>query len=207
MTHVVHERPLPSSPTQIPTNGARSTQRVHPLEGREAPLLLGVLNRVSRHLLGQEAVPLKILAHNPCFLLPYLALSRLVQGKTRLSPAIRILVMHHVAQINGCAWCLDFGQFQASRLRVPPEKLGAAGDPTATALFSPAEQAALAYATEVTAVGARVADGTFATLRQHYSEREIVELTVAIAAENMFNRLNAPLEIESQGFCALPAHR
>jgi len=80
-------------------------------------------------------------------------------------------------------------------------------DPTTAALFSPAEQAALAYATDVTAVGARVADATFASLRRHFSEREIVELTVAIAAENMFNRLNAPLEIESQGFCALPARR
>ncbi len=207
MTHMIYEHQSPSNHTQIPTNGARPAQRVHPLEGREAPLLLRVLNRVSRHLLGQEATPLKILAHNPRFLLPYLALSRLVQGKTRLAPEIRILVMHHVAQINGCAWCLDFGQFQARRLRVPAEKLGATGDPTPSALFSPAEQAALAYATEVTAVGARVADDTFTTLRQHFSEREIVELTVAIAAENMFNRLNAPLEIESQGFCALPAHR
>ncbi len=77
-------------------------------------------------------------------------------------------------------------------------------DPTTAALFSPAEQAALAYATDVTAVGARVADATFASLRRHFSEREILELTVAIAAENMFNRLNAPLEIESQGFCACP---
>ncbi len=207
MTHMAYERQSPSSPTQIPTTGVQPMQRVHLVEGREAPLLLRLLNRVSRHLLGQEAVPLKILAHNPRFLLPYLALSRLVQGKTRLAPEIRILVMHHVAQINSCAWCLDFGQFQASRLQVPPAKLGGVGDPTAIALFSPAEQAALAYATEVTAVGARVADDTFATLRRHFSEREIVELTVAIAAENMFNRLNAPLEIESQGFCALPAHR
>ena len=29
-------------------------------------------------------------------------------------------------------------------------------------------------------------------------------LTVAVATENFYNRLNAPLEIESQGFCSIP---
>ena len=53
-------------------------------------------------------------------------------------------------------------------------------------------------------MGARASDETFTRLRQHFSEQEIVELTVAVAAENMFNRLNVPLEEESQGFCALP---
>jgi alkylhydroperoxidase family enzyme len=49
-----------------------------------------------------------------------------------------------------------------------------------------------------------VSDETFAELKKHLSEREILELTVAVATENFYNRLNAPLEIESQGFCAVP---
>ena len=56
----------------------------------------------------------------------------------------------------------------------------------------------------MTQVGARVADPTFAALRRHFSDREIVELTAAIAAENFYNRINAALEVEAQGFCALP---
>lgn len=180
--------------------------RVRLIEGRESPLLLRLLNRASRRMLGQEATPLKILAHNPRFLLPYLVMTRLVQGKTRLDPAVRALAMHLVAETNGCSWCIDFGLSQATKQDVDPEKLAAAGSYTTNPIFSPAERAALAYAAEATAVGARVSDETFARLRQHYSEQEIVELTVAVAAENMFNRLNAPLEIESQGFCALPQH-
>ena len=178
--------------------------RVKLIEGREAPLMLRILNTASRRAVGQEALPLKILAHNPRFLLPYLGLTRLVQCKTRLSPELRQLAMHLVAEINGCAWCLDFGQAQAKKMGVSGEKLSAVGAFAGSPLFSPAERAALAYAHEATQVGARVSDATFEALRQHFSEQEIVELAVAVASENMFNRLNVPLEVESQGFCAVP---
>jgi AhpD family alkylhydroperoxidase len=178
--------------------------RVTLIEGRNSPVLLRLLNWWSRHMLGQEAIPLKILAHNPRFLLPYTVMTRLVQGKTRLSPAVRELAMHLVAEMNGCSWCVDFGRAQALKNGSALEKLAAVGSYATSPLFSPAERAALAYAAEATAVGALVSDETFARLRQHFSEQEIVELTVAVAAENMFNRLNVPLEVESQGFCALP---
>jgi AhpD family alkylhydroperoxidase len=112
--------------------------------------------------------------------------------------------MHLVARINRCEWCLDFGAALAARQSVDAAKLRAVHDHATSPLFSPAERAALAYAAEVTQVGARVSDTTFAALRAHFAEREIVELTVAVAAENFYNRLNAPLEVEAQGFCALP---
>jgi len=104
---------------------------------------------------------------------------------------------------HGCAWRIDFGLSQGPKQGVTPTKLAAVGSYAASPFFSPAERAALAYAAEATQVGARVAETTFAALRRHFSDREIVELTVAIAAENFYNRLNAPLEVEAQGFCAL----
>jgi len=112
--------------------------------------------------------------------------------------------MHLVAETNGCGWCLDFGGALAQRRGIAAATLRAVSDYAASPLFSPAERAALAYAAEATQVGARVAETTFGALRAHFSEREIVELTVAVAAENFYNRLNAPLELEAQGFCALP---
>ena len=178
--------------------------RVRPIEGREAPLLLRLLNWASRRRLGQEALPFKILAHNPRFLLPYLGMSIFAQGKTELAPDLRILAMHLVAELNACGVCLDFGQAQGLKHHVAAEKLATVGAYASSPLFTPAERAALAFAEEATQVGARVADETFAALRQHFSEREIVELAVAVAAENFFNRLNAPLEVEAQGFCAVP---
>lgn len=180
-------------------------ERITPIEGKRAPLLLKALNWASRRWFGQEATPTKILAHNPGFLFPSIFMSRFAQGKTALPPAIRTLAMHLVAEINGCAWCMDFGQAMGLKQGIPAEKLAAVADYATSPLFSPAERAALTYADAVTQTGAHVSDATFATLRQHFSEREIVELTAAIAAENFYNRFNAPLGIESQGFCAIPA--
>ena len=56
----------------------------------------------------------------------------------------------------------------------------------------------------VTRGGGQVPEGVFAELRKHFSEREIVELAVAAAAENFFSRLHGALGIEAQGFCAVP---
>ena len=178
--------------------------RITPLEGRTTPLVLRLLNLASRRLYGQDMAPAKVLAHNQRFLLASLGMSLFAQGKTRLDPAIRLLAMHLVAEINGCSWCLDFGAAVAQRRRIDAAKLRAVGEYATSPLFTPAERAALAYTAEATQVGARVAETTFAALRTHFSEREVVELTAAVAAENFYNRFNAPLEIEAQGFCALP---
>lgn len=178
--------------------------RIEPLARRRAPLLLRLLNVAARWTVGAEMAPLQIMAHNPGFLLPYAATLGLVRGRTELDPAVRALAMQLVAVINGCSWCVDFGRAEAQKEGVPPAKLLAVAEYATAPIFSPAERAALAYADAVTQVGARVPDDLFGHLYCHYSDREIVELTVAVAMENCFNRINAPLEIEAQGFCALP---
>ena len=179
--------------------------RITPVEGRQVTPLLRLLNWVSRRTLGHEVLPLKILAHNPRLLLPHLGVSRLVAGKTQLAPGIRALATQLVAELNGCAWCIDYGQHEGGRRGIAADKLIAVRDYAMSPLFSPAERAALAFAESATQVGARVSDELFADLRRHFSEREIVELAVAVAAENYYNRLNVPLGIEAQGFCAMPA--
>lgn len=180
--------------------------RITPVEGASRSILLRVLNAVARRMTGKEPAPLGIVAHNPRFLLPYALTRGFVQGRTRFSPGVRSLATHLVAELNGCAWCIDYGRYEALRRGVgEEEKLGQVLDHRTSPLFTPAERAALAYTECVTQVGARVPDDVFAELARHYGEREIVELTLAVATENFYNRINAPLELESQGFCALSA--
>ncbi len=180
--------------------------RVTPLEGSKAPLLLRLLNWASRRMLGREAMPFKIMAHNPGFLLPFLLMSRFSQGKTQLDPHVRLLATYLVAEINQCPWCIDFSRAEAQRQGMT-DKLAAVRDYARSGVLSPAERAALAFADEMTQVGGRVSDATFAELRRHCSEREIVELAAAVAAENFYNRFNGALGVEAQGFCALPTVR
>ena len=65
------------------------------------------------------------------------------------------------------------------------------------------------YAVKMTMLPVEVPDSLFISLRQQFSEAQIVELTAAIAWENCRARFNHALDIEAQGFsegafCHLP---
>ena len=61
--------------------------------------------------------------------------------------------------------------------------------------FTPSEEAALTYAEEITLSNA-VRDAVFETLRRHFSEEEIIELTATITWEICAAKFNRALEIE-----------
>ncbi|HLN12485.1 MAG TPA: carboxymuconolactone decarboxylase family protein, partial [bacterium] len=86
------------------------------------------------------------------------------------------------------------------------EKFDALPDYRTSPLFSARERAALAYAEEATR-HKRVSDATFEELRRHCSESEIVEITWVNAVENYYNLINLPLEIGSDGLCAIAQAR
>jgi alkylhydroperoxidase family enzyme len=70
--------------------------------------------------------------------------------------------------------------------------------------FSDAERVAFEYAEAMTITGQRVGDELFARLRSFYDEAQIVELTAAVALENFRSKANVALQVQAQGFCALP---
>ncbi len=167
--------------------------------------MIRLINLFAKRQFGQEAENINVLAHSPGLIIPYLMSSQLAQAKTELDLETKALAMHLVAARNGCAWCIDFGLAQAVKAGVPMEKMVAVLDYATDPQFSPAQRAALTYADEITENHGHVSDESFAALKPHFSDREIVELTVSIAIEDFFNRTNGPLGIESQNFCAMPA--
>jgi alkylhydroperoxidase family enzyme len=74
-------------------------------------------------------------------------------------------------------------------------------------LFSEPERVALDYAERMTITGQKVDDELFARLKRHYTEKQIVELSAAIALENFRSKLNPALGVEAQGFCLIPEHK
>jgi alkylhydroperoxidase family enzyme len=62
--------------------------------------------------------------------------------------------------------------------------------------FSPAEQAALSYAEEATRRASGVGEATWKALREHWNDRQIVEITAVISLFNSFNRFNNALEVD-----------
>ena len=65
-----------------------------------------------------------------------------------------------------------------------------------SAEFTPAEKAAIAFAEELTRKPTGVPDETFAELRKHWNERQIVEITAVACMFNSFNRFNNALGVD-----------
>lgn len=136
--------------------------------------------------------------------LAVLAAARPLPRRTRLDPAVRTLATLVVAAIGDGLQSLEAASIAAERDRVSAETLLAVVAHTCDRRFLPDERAALAYAA-ATAVGARVPDAVFAELRRHFSDRHIVELTVAIADEQRDNRPDAPPTIHVRGVRSVAA--
>ena len=171
----------------------------------KAPWTGKVMNFLLTRRFGKPFPALQLLGHHAQYPFAYGVLSSVFGlAKTNLPLETKRLATQLVAELNSCSFCIDLGKRLAQDEKLNLEKLHHVLEFETRASFTPAERAALRYAFEATQVMARVSEATFNDLKQHFTEREILELTVAVATENFYNRLNAPLEVESQGFCALP---
>jgi AhpD family alkylhydroperoxidase len=133
-------------------------------------------------------------------------LVRLQRDGLTLEPELRLLVQVWVAMVNRCTFCIDIAKALAVQERVPLDKFHALPEWRTSPLFSDRERAALAYADEATR-DKKVDDATFANLRKHFDERQIVEITFLNALENFYNLMNLPLGIEEDGLCAIAEAR
>ena len=75
--------------------------------------------------------------------------------------------------------------------------------------FTEDEKLVLRLAVHLTRTPANVGDQLYEELRRRFSERELVELTAAIAWENFRARFNRTFNVQAEGFshgdfCALP---
>ena len=122
--------------------------------------------------------------------------------KIRLDPELHYVIVALVSQINGCDFCMDLSRSMVIKEKLNLEKLNSLLEYRTNPIFSPREQAALAFAEEATR-SKRVSDATFSELWKHFKDWEIAEITWLNALENYYNLINIPLEIRSDGFCAL----
>lgn len=107
-----------------------------------------------------------------------------------LEPALLELVKIRASQINSCAFCLDMHTKDARAAGESEQRLYTLSAWRETPFFNDREQAALAWTEAVTRVSeTHVPDETYESVRQYFSEKELVDLTLAIVAINGWNRL------------------
>lgn len=103
---------------------------------------------------------------------------------------LRALVELRVSQINGCVYCLDVHAEQARAHGETQQRLDCLAAWHEYPFFNEAERAALAWADAVTLLpDSHASDDVYDNLRQHFSDQEVVDLTLVISLMNAWNRL------------------
>ena len=107
-----------------------------------------------------------------------------------LDPLLLELVKLRASQMNGCAYCIDMHTKDARARGESEQRLYALSAWRETPFFTDRERAALEWTEAVTAISdGHAPDGVYERARQHFSEKELVNLTLAIVAINGWNRL------------------
>lgn len=120
-----------------------------------------------------------------------LSLQKYVNGSS-LEKRLIAFVDIRASQLNHCAWCLDMHASEARETGASQRQIDLiVAWEDAGPLFSDREQAALAFTEQVTLISEQgVTDEVWARARAAFSEQEIVELLMTIAAINVWNRIN-----------------
>jgi AhpD family alkylhydroperoxidase len=143
-----------------------------------------------------------VLLHSPELADGWNSMLGAVRGASTLPADVRELVILRVASRNGATyeWAAHeplarqagLGNEQIAAIRVG----GAGSSGSGAAVLSPAQWAALAYADAMT-LHVAVPDELFNAVRAHFGERQVLELTVTVAAYNMVSRVLVALDVRA----------
>jgi AhpD family alkylhydroperoxidase len=100
------------------------------------------------------------------------------------------LIKLRASQINGCAYCVDMHTKDVRVNGETEQRLYAVVVWREAPFFTERERAALAWTEAVTLVSQeQVPDNVFEIERKEFSDKELVDLTMAVIAINGWNRL------------------
>lgn len=117
------------------------------------------------------------------------ALNKAVE-ESGLERSLLHLIKLRASQINGCSFCVDMHSREARDDGETEQRLYLVAAWKESPLFSERERAAFAWTEAVTLISnGGVSDELYSKTLEHFSEQELVKLTVAVGMINVWNRL------------------
>jgi AhpD family alkylhydroperoxidase len=111
--------------------------------------------------------------------------------KSSLSQNLLELLYFRVSQINGCGFCLDMHSKELRAAGETEQRLYLIAAWREAPVYTPQERAALAWAEAVTVLkDSHVPDSVYEEVSAQFTENEVIDLTLAIATINTYNRIN-----------------
>ncbi len=118
---------------------------------------------------------------------------------------LRLLVQMRASQINGCAYCLDMHSKDLRAIGETEQRIYSLDAWRECPYYTERERAALEWTEAVTLVaGSHVPDSVYEAVRPFFGERELGDLTLAIATINAWNRLSIAARITPGSYQPAP---
>jgi 4-carboxymuconolactone decarboxylase len=172
--------------------------RVSLIEEHASPDIAALAAKIRGARGGQLHEFYRALLHTPGLASAWFDFNNAVRFQTRLDDRVRELVIMRVAVLTGCDYVFEVHKAQyAKPAGVTPDQVEALRERSTPGLFDGRDSALLAYVDAVTR-DVEVADAVFERMRGHFSDREVVELTVLTAAYNMHTRFLKALGFEPE---------
>jgi AhpD family alkylhydroperoxidase len=115
------------------------------------------------------------------------------------------LIKTRASQLNGCAYCIDMHTKDARAAGETEQRLYGLSAWRETPFYTPRERAALEWAEALTLISQNnVPDDLYQAVREHFTEEEMIHLTLAVIAINAWNRVAIPFRAVPGSY--QPAH-
>lgn len=116
-------------------------------------------------------------------------------AESGLEPALLSLVQLRASQLNRCAFCLALHAREAQALGESGDRLSGLAAWREAPWYSARERAALEWTEDLTLIAREhPPHERLAMMREHFTDREIVYLTLAVSTINAWNRLNVAFQ-------------
>jgi AhpD family alkylhydroperoxidase len=172
--------------------------RVPLIDEKTHPQLAAQVERLRGARGGRLLNLYRMLLHSPPIADAWLAFNNAIRRDTDLDETTRELTILRIAMLNGAEYVV---RIHTERYAVPAgvslEQVAALPGWRDSALFDARQRALLAYVDAMTRE-VSVADDLYAALRRHFSERDIVEITVLSGAYNMHTRVLMALKVDPE---------
>ena len=148
---------------------------------------------------GSGLEPMEIWAHQPKMMIGMGRFNQAVRKAKTVDERLKNLVELKGAQMIGCEFCVDLGSQICRNSGLSDEELLALPRYRQSELFTEREKLALDYTVGVMRTPVDVPDELFAHVKEHFNEKQLVEITGLLTLVNL-DRFNAAFRIGSSGF-------
>jgi alkylhydroperoxidase family enzyme len=183
--------------------------RINGVQQADAPIKVKLVYRfgprMMKKLTGREPQtgsgiePMEIWAHQPKMMFGMGKFNQAVRKGKSVDERLKYLVELKGAQMIGCEFCVDLGSQICRNSGLSDEKLLALPRYRQSELFTEREKLALDYTVAVMRTPVEVTDELFAQVKEHFSDKQLVEITALLTVVNL-DRFNAAFGIDSAGF-------